>query len=286
MSDFDRDERRQLFQVLLAVRPYLGHLTIIGGWVPALYKQYGGLGWEGRVSFTTEVDVLAASSIPVEGGESLENRLRAANFLPKQETGPSATWTQQDANGGEIEFLGPHTGPASTLGETERLLSHGQVGSIRLADLGILANHSNLLRISVTVGSNRTDLEVRLPILGAYLVNKAATYPNRRAYQTGENPKRAKDLLYVRDVIAGGPGVVAQVESDLAVLRVAGMQEQTLIGKARNNLDMTLKGHLYAHAIDAAAGMLAEREGLELVPAKADLIGHLRDALEFLSIVQ
>lgn len=44
MSEFDSDERRQLFQVLSALRPYLGHLTIIGGWVPALYKRYGDLG--------------------------------------------------------------------------------------------------------------------------------------------------------------------------------------------------------------------------------------------------
>ena len=37
-------------------------------------------------------------------------------------------------------------------------------------------------------------------------------------------------------------------------------------------------------ALEAAAGMLGEREGLELVAAEADLIGHLRDAFEILSI--
>ncbi len=283
MSEFDRDERRQLFQVLLALRPYLGNLTIIGGWVPALYRQYGALGWEGRVSLTTEVDVLAAPPVPVEGGETLEELLRTADFLPKGETSPSAIWAQPDADGGEIEFLAPHIGPANTLGEAARVPGHGRVGAIGLADLGIMAVHTNTLRIPVPTATERLDVDVRLPTLGAYLVNKAATFPNRRAHQTGENPKRAKDLLYVRDVIAGGPAVIAQVESDLAALRLAAGEERALIRKARSNLDMTLKGQSYTQALEDAAGMLAEREGLELVTARADLIGHMRDALELLT---
>lgn len=282
MSDSDSGERRQLLEVLLALRPYLGHLTIIGGWVPALYKQYGGLGWDGAISFTTEVDVLVGS-LPVEGGESLETRLRGAGFAPALEGGPSAVWSQVEAPGSEIEFLGPHTGPVQTMGQTGQLIGHGLVGSIRLADLAIMAAHTTTLRIPVKVSSELQHLDLRLPILGAYLVNKGATYPNRQAHASGDNPKRAKDLLYVRDVLAGGSEVVAQIATDLKRLRSAGVGERTLIRKARNNLDMTLKGQLYPPALDAAAAMLSEREGLEPIAARADVVGHLRDALELLS---
>lgn len=282
MSEFDSDERRQLFQVLLALRPYLGHLTIIGGWVPTLYKQHGGLGWEGRLSFTTEVDVLAAA-VPVEGGESLENRLYAAGFAPARQGGPSALWAQTEAPNSEIEFLSPHSGPAQSLGQTGPLPGHGQVGSIRLADMSIMAAHTNTIRMPVMESSELIHLEIRLPTLGAYLVNKAATYPTRQGYQTGENPKRAKDLLYIRDVLAGGAGVVGRVESDLKSLLSAGEGEPALIRKAKNNLDMTLKGQLYASALEAAAAMLGEREGRELSAARADVIGHLQDALDLLS---
>lgn len=38
--------------VLAALRPYLPDIVLIGGWVPELYRRYGGLSWEGRLSRT------------------------------------------------------------------------------------------------------------------------------------------------------------------------------------------------------------------------------------------
>ncbi len=54
-----------------------------------------------------------------------------------------------------------------------------------------------------------------MPTLGAHVVNKSATFNKRSAVtDRGSNPKRAKDLLYLRDVMADGDDVTAVGESE------------------------------------------------------------------------
>jgi len=283
MTEFDRVHRRQLLGVLVALRPYLEHVVVIGGWVPALYREYGGLDWQGRISFTTEVDVLATSPLPVEMGQTLEEVLTDALFEPERKEGPSAVWSRSGPQGGTIEFLHPHTGHSRTLGRTRSLGAHGRVGSLGLADLNIMAAHARFLDVPVRVREAGFTLKVRVPTLGAYLVNKGATYPSRRAYETGDNPKRAKDLVYVRDVIAAGSKVVTQLEADLLEISHAGRSEERIMSKARNNLQMTLNGNLHPEALEEAARMVSERDRLELAQARANMHGNLADTVDLLS---
>lgn len=57
---------------------------------------------------------------------------------------------------------------------------------------------------------------MNVPRLGIYAVNKAVTFPYRtpRAGET-VNPKRAKDLLYLRDLMAAGEEVISRIEDDV-----------------------------------------------------------------------
>ncbi|HET6763556.1 MAG TPA: hypothetical protein VFH27_07780, partial [Longimicrobiaceae bacterium] len=51
--------------IVSELRPYLDDVVIIGGWVPYLYKRYGGLtSWQANTSLTAEVDVLVDRRMP------------------------------------------------------------------------------------------------------------------------------------------------------------------------------------------------------------------------------
>ena len=67
-----------------------------------------------------------------------------------------------------------------------------------------------------------TPVDVPVPLLDAYTLNKAATFLKRTpaAMEAGSrsNPKRAKDLLYLRDLVHGGPEVVGAIERDIATI--------------------------------------------------------------------
>ena len=51
---------RPLVRILLALEPYLGQLTLIGGWIPFLYARFGGFAeWNAPSTLTIEADILA-----------------------------------------------------------------------------------------------------------------------------------------------------------------------------------------------------------------------------------
>lgn len=276
LNTHDDESRRQLLEVLSTLRPYLPEIVVIGGWVPSLYKQYGGLNWAGQVSFTNEVDVLTQPDLPVRE-QTLEETLRDHQFAPGRDDDASAVWTQAGANGAEIEFLCPMIGPARSSGMTKALPGHGHVGTIQLEGLQLLLDFTQVLAIPVMAPGQVGHVDVRVPTLGAYVVNKAETFPQRRPYLRGDNPKRAKDVLYLRDVAAAGGGVLERVSSD-----VRSMTKKRLfnVRSARNNLLMTVNRSLAQESVANAAEILGQREGQEVDAASADILGNLQDLLE------
>jgi hypothetical protein len=95
MADPDSRKHR-LLQALATLRPYLPHIVIVGGWVPTLYREYSGLPWQGRLSFTEELNVVAIPPIPVDEGGSIEDVLRAAGYELSSGDGPSAHWLNRN----------------------------------------------------------------------------------------------------------------------------------------------------------------------------------------------
>ena len=277
------DGRPQLFAVLATLGSYLPRIVVIGGWVPTLYREFGGLAWRGRLSLTTEVDVLTVPPIPVEG-VPLDEALEARGFAPGRTDAPSAVWTQPGVAGAQIEFLTPLVGPQRGEGTTLPFDGHGGVGGLQLEGLDLLAEFTNQIDIPVRTGGETRVLRVRVPTLGAYVVNKAETFPRRRQHGAGDNPKRAKDLLYLRDVAAAGDAVVERVLGDVRVI-LGAPKRVFSVRKARNNLQMTCLGTLYPDAVAAAVGMLAEREAMDHTAALADVRGYLSDLRDLLDEV-
>jgi len=277
------DGRQQLLAVLATLKSYLPRIVVIGGWVPTLYREFGGLDWRGRLSLTTDVDVLTAPPIPVEG-VPLDKLLEAMGFVPGRTDASSAVWTQPGVEGAQIEFLTPLVGPHRREGTTLPFDGHGGVGGLQLEGLGLLARFTNQLEIPVRSGGETGVLRVRVPTLGAYVVNKAETFPRRRQHAAGDNPKRAKDLLYLRDVAAAGDTVVGRVLEDTRSI-VGEPKRLFSVRTARNNLDLTCRGTLFPETAAAAAGMLAEREGMDETAAHADVLGHLSDLRDLMDEV-
>ncbi len=284
----ETDQERAFTRVLWFLREYLPDLVIIGGWVPYIYKNYSGDPWIGRQSRTNEVDVLAMPPLPVRQGVPLDEILREAGLAPQRDTGPSAVWSAIGDTGEEIEFLTPLAGTATEFGSTVSLLGHGRIGAIRLTGLELLGRHTNTMRVPLgDIGGRMQEVTVRVPLLGAYLVNKGATFLARRPHSSGPNPKQAKDLVYVHNVMAASDVVRKRVETDIQRLwqqsKKASIERQA-IRTASNNLSLALGGTL--GVVTSAAEELGTRDGLTRVDASARIRGQLGDFMALLKQTQ
>jgi hypothetical protein len=275
---------RSLTRVLWELRAYLPDLVIIGGWVPFLFRRYGGFStWRLDVPFTTEVDVLVDSPLPRVGNASIPQLLRQAGFESEGRTDPAAVWTKAPEVGEKVEFLITHRGTAHQLGRVVPVGDQNGLGAVSLEGLQLLRTHTTLL--SVPLGAHagqHQEADVRVPLLGAYVVNKASTFP-RRPSRPGDitNPRRAKDLLYLRDLMAAGDEVVETIEEDLRRMVGSEPSSRSDLRTARNNLALAL-GPAFGGAISEASEAVVERSGSSPEVAVQDVRGYLTDLLEIL----
>jgi hypothetical protein len=280
-SEFDSALRRILWEL----RDYLPEVVVVGGWVPRLYQLYGGFpNWTGQISLTGEVDVLVGSVTASDSRPPLKQLLRAAGFEPVEGT-QGAAWQQDPQAGEKIEFLIPNTGPQSWEGSLRPVPGQPEVAAVALDDLRLLARHTTNLNVTVLVaGRPEQTLAVRVPTLGAYVVNKGITFTKRRQHLAGAtpvpNPKRGKDLLYIHDVLAGGEAVVTRVTADVRAMRSSDGVAQMMIGRAASQIRLALNER--SEPLVACEAMLVERDGYSPTEARARLEGYLRDLVEIL----
>ena len=283
--DFSRYEPA-LRRIVFELRPYLEEIVIIGGWVPYLYKRYGGFTlWNSNTSLTAEVDVLVDRPLAPGERPSIPELLLRADFRPSTEERGFAVWEGDIQAGEKIEFLVPHEGTSRQAGTVVPVTAQAGMGAIPLGGLELMRRFKQKLAIPVATDGREQSLEIWVPTLGAYTVNKASTFSGRRERPGGGNPKRAKDLLYLRDLMAAGPEVVDRIESDLTEMtrdRDTRPLPQTKIRHAKNTLDLALTGAL-RRILPETAMMLVEREpSFTQKAAQADIQGHLADLVDVL----
>lgn len=64
-TDEEPSEITELVETLWVLRDYLGEMTLIGGWVPELYRRYGDVDtWRSQLSRTREADILVPLTVP------------------------------------------------------------------------------------------------------------------------------------------------------------------------------------------------------------------------------
>lgn len=194
---------------------------------------------------------------------------------------------RRDAGFGEkIEFITTHRGIAQGEGRVVPLTEQPGVGAIPLTELEVIRSHTRTLLLPPVPGFQA--VEVRVPTLGAYVVNKSLTFLRRRA-RTDEAgaPKLAKDLLYLRDIIAAGDDVVAALRDDIDSIAQSAVGGAERLRTAATNLQFAAAGHL-SHHLTSVATMIVERTpgpGVELEEARTrafllDLRALLLDSAE------
>lgn len=112
-------------------------------------------------------------------------------------------------------------------------------------------------------------MEIRVPTLGAFALNKANTF-HLRGGQDGDM-KSGKDLLYLRDILAAGERAVAVLEGDLDAITMDPRNAET-IRRGAYHLHEVVRRYL-----DPTAEILAERDGVDMAAARADIEGYLTD---------
>lgn len=271
-----------LRRILWELRSYLDDMVLIGGWVPYLYRQYGGFAtWTGRTSLTMEVDLLVDRPLPPGERPSIPEILRDGGFRPSTGGGGSAVWVGDVQAGEMIEFLVPHTGTARQQGDTVPVPAQTGLRAISLPGLALMRRYRRPLPIPVDADSGEAVLEVSVPSLGAYVVNKANTFIRRQAHARGGS-KRPKDLLYLRDIAAAGDEVLAQVGRDLAEMA----RDRSAAGEIRNaanNLRLAVNGGHQSEMMEAVAALREREAAPSETAAIAEFRGRLADLLDVLA---
>lgn len=140
--------KRALRHILWELQPYLPDLVIIGGWVPHLYRKYGGFQtWTLEIPFTNEVDLLIRPPLPRVGDETIPEILEDAGFEPQGGNHAAAVWAKEPEVGEKVEFLIAHTGTARQRGQVVPVPDQEGLGAIALVGLDLLRRHTTVLRV-------------------------------------------------------------------------------------------------------------------------------------------
>jgi hypothetical protein len=265
------DELRKILGVLA---PYLSDVVIIGGWVPELYRLYGGVTWRTVPSRTTELDVLVEPRLDPAGRPKLRERLEDAGIRPARNEPFPADWVSADSDATVVEFLMQRPGPFNS--DSPRQIDlQGWLGAILVDDVQVLREFTHVL--PVQIGNERWD--VRVPTLGAWAVGKALSFGARPALaeQDPNADKRAKDLVYLRDLIFAGPEVLAQVGDDLKA--VASVKS----GRAAMQRAVTQLSAPHEATLSNAARRLSTRDSRPMATARAEIINAEKFLIELVN---
>lgn len=239
--------------------------------------------WRGKLSFTYEMDVLVDRSLPLGGRAPLAKLLEAAGLKAVDSGARGAIW-ERDPAVGKVELFVPHSGRARRQAQVTPIKQQPNLAGIALTDTELLHDHTTRLPIPVRRQDGTIDkLHVTVPSLGAFVTTKAATFFKRppEAHDAGSHPKSAKDLLYIRDLVAAGPEIVKRIERDVEQIRQHSGAHAEVLQRSATQLDIALQPKANRIVLEAAA-MQAERDSVSEQKARGDLIGHLLDAIEIL----
>ncbi len=187
-------------RLISALRPWLAHLVVIGGWAHHLLRYHP----EARAPTheplrTRDADVAFSSSAPLEG--DISEALRLANFKEESRGGhtpPVTRYSLGDADQGfYVEFLAPRTGDGLRRdGRPDATIAKAGVTAqkLRYVDLLLIDPWDLLL-----------DRAIGLPIADPanVLIANPVSFIGQRLliYHQRAPMKRAQDVLYIHDTL-------------------------------------------------------------------------------------
>lgn len=193
------DDSASFARLIEALRPWLGHLVIVGGWAHRLHRLHPSAQSPGHAPVRTrDVDVALSLTAPLPG--DIRAALEHAGFGPAylgDDAPPVTHYRLDDDAGFYTEFLAPLQG-----GEIKR---NGKP-DVTASKAGITAQklrHLDLLLIapwSVRVGADveipvESSVDILLPNPVSFIVQKLLIHDKRKSN------KQAQDVLYIHDTL-------------------------------------------------------------------------------------
>ena len=193
------EDAASLARLIGALRPWLGHLVIVGGWAHRLYRAHALAGAPAYPPVRTrDVDFVLAPHAPLLG--DVNEALTRAGFgrtLLGEDTPPVTRYTLEDDAGFYAEFLVPLRGGEFTRrGKRDVTVEKAGITAQKLRHLDVLL----VAPWSVLVGPGAAvplepPANVLLPNPVSYIVQKLLIYEKRPPN------KQAQDLLYIHDTL-------------------------------------------------------------------------------------
>jgi len=183
-----------------ALRPWLDHLVIVGGWAHHLHRYHPLAGAPPYAPLRTrDMDLAFSPSAPLRG--DISAALQAAGFVEELagEHTPPVTHYRigEEDQGFYAEFLVPQTGSGvRRSGRRDATLARAGVTAQKLRHLDILLIHPWAVRLQASAGipvSRPTDLSIANPV--SFIAQKLLIHGRR------EPGKKAQDVLYVHDTL-------------------------------------------------------------------------------------
>jgi len=152
----DGNHGRALRRLLMVLRPYLPNLVLIGGWVPEMYRLYGGFtAWRTRLSGTEELDLLFAEIDDDAVRPPLATILETAGLHAEENT-LGAVWVGVRESGEKLEFLVPHEGVMAAGASVAEQVEN---------DIAAIAAMEHTRRSLRTATNHLSLLDARSPVL-------------------------------------------------------------------------------------------------------------------------
>lgn len=194
------EDLRPFTKLIEALRPWLGHVVIVGGWAHRLHRlhplavppQYTPLR-------TRDADVALSVRVPFAG--DIGEALKKAGFeghVSGEYTPPLTEYRLGDEHGGfHAEFLTPLYGNGFTRnGNPDVTVSISGITAQKLRHLELLLTTPWSIRIGPNAGfptGDDPDVLITNPI--SFVVQKLLIHHQRPAH------KKAQDLLYIHDTL-------------------------------------------------------------------------------------
>jgi hypothetical protein len=194
------DDSAAFARLIRALRPWLAHLVIVGGWAHRLHRLHPLAGTPGYAPLRTrDVDLALSLRVPVDG--NIRSALEAAQFRPEYsgESRPPVTQYAliDDDAGFYAEFLVPlHGSEIKRDGSPDVTVSKAGVNAQKLRHLDLLL----IARWSVQIGPGRDiwfdePVQVLVPNPVSFVIQKLLIHEKRKP------GKKAQDLLYIHDTL-------------------------------------------------------------------------------------
>ncbi len=189
-----------LSRALVALRPWLPHVVLAGGWAHRLFPHHPRAQ---RPDFpplmTLDADLVAPGHPPQL--PDMRRLLEAAGFVTRlsgEERPPVSEYVLEDEGGFSLEFITPLRGGAVGRGGASRAtVAVGGVTAQRLRHVELLELSPWSLRVGREQGFGADALGLRLRVAhpAAYLAQKLLVLDKRR------RARAEKDVLYVHDTL-------------------------------------------------------------------------------------